>query len=115
MLHQHVDKLLGEVLQNLWIAVGNVGNEINQIAQRNDTRVRSRRGRRHENFSMRFILVVLGAKILNVRPEGGMSVNRVSSTDVFSLTIYSTDFGSRRILCCKLGLVKSVNGAGTVD
>lgn len=66
MLHQHVDELLREILQNLWVAIGNMRDEVNQLAQRDDTSVCSSCRRSHENFAVRLILVVLGAEILNV-------------------------------------------------
>lgn len=71
VLHQHVDELLGKVLQDVRVAIGDVRNEIDQVSQRDNTGIRSRRGRRHENFAMRFILVVLSAKIFNVGPAIG--------------------------------------------
>ena len=69
VLHEHVNELLREVLQNVRIAVGNMGDEVNEIPKRNNTGIRSGRGRGHEDFAVGFILVVLSAEIFNIRPE----------------------------------------------
>lgn len=66
VLHKHIDELLREVLQDLRVSVGNVRNEVNQLAQRDNASVRRGRRRSHENFAVRLILIVLSAEILNV-------------------------------------------------
>jgi hypothetical protein len=69
VLHEHVDELLREILTDVRVTVCDMGNKINKIPQRDQTGIGSGCGRRHENLAVRFILVVLGAEIFNIRPE----------------------------------------------
>jgi hypothetical protein len=66
VLHQHIDELLREVLQDLRVSVGNMRDEVNQLSQRDNSSVCRGRRRGHENFAVRLILVELRAEILNV-------------------------------------------------
>lgn len=69
VLHQEVGELLGELLQDVRVAIGDMRDEVDQVSEGNDTVIRGRSRRGHENFAMRLILVVLGAEIFDVRPE----------------------------------------------
>lgn len=109
VLRQDVHELLGKVLGDFGVAVGYVGNEIDQLAQRYDARIVGRRGRRHENFPVTFILIVLSAEVLNVRPKCNTTVlenkNPVIKRKKREVRRHrKTHLGSLRILCCKLGL-----------
>lgn len=66
VLHQHIDELLREVLGDIWVTIGDMRDEINQVAQRDDSGVVGGRGRSHEDFAVALILVVLGAEVFNV-------------------------------------------------
>ena len=80
VLRQDIDELLGEILRDLRIAVGDMGKEVDQFTKRDQTRLRGRRRRRHENFPVTLILVMLSAEVLNVRSAKQESVKVLSRT-----------------------------------
>ena len=102
MLCQHVDELLWEVLRYIWVAVGHMRNKVDQFPQRNDSSIGGGRGCCHENLAMTLILIVLGAEILDVGP--GKSANVSYGTQDRIQFMRATYLGSRRTLCCRLGL-----------
>lgn len=104
MLHQHVNELLRKVLGNIRIAIGHMGYEIDQFPQRNDPSIGGCRWRGHENLAVAFILEVLGAEILDVGSEQSHDNQLYCHKVLYRGSMQTTYFGSRLILCCKLGL-----------
>ena len=64
---QECGKIVCKRLCDIGIAVGNVGDKVNQIAQRNDAVVVGRGWRLHEELQEGLILAVLVAEIISVR------------------------------------------------
>lgn len=66
MLSEHFNQLLREFFGDIRVAVCDVRNEVDEIAERYYTRFCARRWRRHEDFTVALILVVLGAEVLHI-------------------------------------------------
>lgn len=69
VLRQDIDQLLREVLGDGRIAIGDMRNEVDQLSERDDSRIGGGRRRGHENFAVTLILVVLSAEVFNVGPK----------------------------------------------
>ena len=76
-----------------------MGDEVDEVSDRNDAIVRRRGGRLQKDFSLMFILIVLVLKVVHV---GAVQLSAPVKLAVERIVRYA---GSRLILYCRLDLL----------
>ncbi len=94
---QNICELMWKVRGDCRVAIGDMGDEIDEVAERDNAGIRRRRWCLQKDVSLRLVLAVLFRKLLFVRTD-------CSSAEVGHADHCQMYAGSRRILYCRLDL-----------